>query len=426
LPDRLTFRGDLKMITETYIVPEENLAGLSLAIEKLNKKAKKVGQEISLTIPAEPCEVKEYYRTDRDRQLDIKSILRYFEVTLTGEQPRYAGWSFCATLSALEDMVMIAAVPGIEMDPKWRTADPKHCDHCQTARYRRETFILRHEDGREVQVGRQCLRDFLGHADPHALAAWAEMLITAAGIGSAFEEGGLGGGMRRDPKWALKSVLAYTNAVIRVRGWVSRTNAALYDKPATSSAVRLLLEGPTDKWNQKEYDQLMKEVKAADIDDQRVADEVIAHFQEVLDRDDLNDYLYNLKVALTPGYAIPKTFGIVCSAVATYQRDIGERAERAAREAAGQVSAHQGQLKERLTLTNLKIVFQKAMDSQFGVTTLIKFTDEAGNVYTWFKSGSSCFEVGHVVSGKGTVKAHDEYKGTKNTVLTRCDLMRVS
>lgn len=52
------------------------------------------------------------------------------------------------------------------------------------------------------------------------------------------------------------------------------------------------------------------------------------------------------------------------------------------------------------------------------------FKDEKGNVVVWKTSKDLCFDnelkEGDEVSLKGTVKALDEYKGVKQTVLTRC------
>jgi hypothetical protein len=55
----------------------------------------------------------------------------------------------------------------------------------------------------------------------------------------------------------------------------------------------------------------------------------------------------------------------------------------------------------------------------WGTTWLYKFTDEAGNVFTWFAS-SPVNDEDKVLTIKDTVKKHEEYKGIKQTVMTRC------
>ena len=55
-----------------------------------------------------------------------------------------------------------------------------------------------------------------------------------------------------------------------------------------------------------------------------------------------------------------------------------------------------------------------------------EFVDESGNVYVWFTSAIFKSRRGDTVKLRGTIKAHDEYKGTKQTVLTRCKVETIS
>jgi hypothetical protein len=77
-----------------------------------------------------------------------------------------------------------------------------------------------------------------------------------------------------------------------------------------------------------------------------------------------------------------------------------------------------GEEKERreFTLTVLR-VFE--LDSDWGVTSLHKMVDADGNIFVWYAS-NECLEQGKTFKLRGTVKRHDEYRGTKQTVLTRC------
>ena len=48
------------------------------------------------------------------------------------------------------------------------------------------------------------------------------------------------------------------------------------------------------------------------------------------------------------------------------------------------------------------------------------FEDENGNTFIWVTSASKDFEENKTYTVKGTIKAHKEYKGVKQTNLTRC------
>lgn len=93
--------------------------------------------------------------------------------------------------------------------------------------------------------------------------------------------------------------------------------------------------------------------------------------------------------------------------------------------------------KFELTLTFDKIF---GFEGAYGFTYIHLFHDNEGHQFKWSSSNGSykveydktadfggveyCeFEVGHKYLMKGTVKAHNEYKGVKQTVITRCKVL---
>ena len=58
-------------------------------------------------------------------------------------------------------------------------------------------------------------------------------------------------------------------------------------------------------------------------------------------------------------------------------------------------------------------------EGDYGLTTILKLADESDNILTWFASGSKSYQKGDKVSLKATIKKHDEFKGVKQTVITR-------
>ncbi len=55
---------------------------------------------------------------------------------------------------------------------------------------------------------------------------------------------------------------------------------------------------------------------------------------------------------------------------------------------------------------------------------IVKMRDGDDNVFTWFASGYQNLKRGDRVSVRGTIKKHDEYQGTKQTILTRCKVTK--
>lgn len=76
---------------------------------------------------------------------------------------------------------------------------------------------------------------------------------------------------------------------------------------------------------------------------------------------------------------------------------------------------------EKGKVTDLDVVFDKffSFDGYYGTSYCYRFL-HGTNVVTWFTSKCFNIEAGAEVTISGTVKKFDEYKGEKQTVLTRC------
>ena len=155
------------------------------------------------------------------------------DVTIIADRPALAGWDFLAVVEPLDGGNLIRQVPGAavvdgELSP-WRTG-AIGCDHCEAARRRSETFIVRADGSDPVipagtyrQVGRNCLAQFLGGKSAAAILAalaWPDVVRDCAGD----DEDGFSGGRAisvLDPV----AYLAWVAGVIREDGWVSRGTA---------------------------------------------------------------------------------------------------------------------------------------------------------------------------------------------------------
>ena len=104
---------------------------------------------------------------------------------------------------------------------------------------------------------------------------------------------------------------------------------------------------------------------------------------------------------------------ILTSAVSAYRREHAP-----ARDAAAAPSAHVGEIGKRaaLELTCERVV---DCDTDYGILHIHTFRDAAGNALVW-RTTSRRIESGTRVAGKATVKAHGEYRGERQTELTRC------
>jgi hypothetical protein len=378
------------------LIPSFNLPHLQDAIEAMNRRCRKLGQsEIRLTTGATIFE-------ERRHETGVKYKIEMVNVDVVGESPVLDGWKLVGVIERIEEENMVRCVPGETVPSDYRLAD-NHCDHCKTSRMRKEVFVLRHIDGRHVQVGRQCIADFLGHVSVESMIARAEWEISAVSeVRDACDEN-YGHVERTIP---LGLFVATTAIVIRRLGWVSRKMAedATRETLTTAHLVWQVLTS-NDKFTKElvESNQLYVESR-----DEELAERATVWAASL--PTDEGDYLYNLGVACRCASVTYRTRGTVASVIAAYNRvlDSGKKTP----------CVHVGTVgkREEFAVTVKKLSY---FDSQYGVKTLVRF-DAAGNVLIWWASGNTDWlHEGDELKIVGTVAKHDDYKGTPQTVLKR-------
>ncbi len=134
---------------------------------------------------------------------------------------------------------------------------------------------------------------------------------------------------------------------------------------------------------------------------------------------------------------------------AQYRKEYEEKMRKEAEEQAAKeaeearikaISQYQGEVGQKITVDIVE--YHSAMfETHFGYRTQTNYIhimkDANGNVYTWKTQNSMCYEIlgkdgwhwipideAEAFTIKGTVKDHSEYKGEKQTVLTRCKVSR--
>lgn len=400
--------------TKTYRIPEANMGWLMEKLEGLNKKARKCHTtEIQMTVVGEETVTLTNAITGFDR------LVVYKIVEVTGETPKLNGWTFVARLEKVASTAnLVFVAPGEALPEIYRSADT-WCDHCQTRRTRKDTFVVRNDEGTYKQVGKTCLRDFLGHQDPMRVANMAEWMATfAASAEEAEEEDFRGRNPRHENGWSTEQILQLAALCIRKHGWVSQTEArnSTEDEPKYATVVNVTgtlsdLESK-DERNHRDAMQFVAEMTDGDRETATKTLEWVKGFE-----DNLNDYQHNLKTIATVGYVTYKTMGMMVSAVAGYMR----QAERELRRATA-TNEHIGTVGKREVFT-LTLVAIRQTETAYGLTTIYKFEDVKGNKVVWFSSNDELVQ-GKTYEIKATVKAHNVFKGTNETAITRGTVQR--
>ena len=82
-----------------------------------------------------------------------------------------------------------------------------------------------------------------------------------------------------------------------------------------------------------------------------------------------------------------------------------------------------GEVGDKVKDIKVQLIRKYSMDGRYGLTTLYSFQDESGNILNWWTTSYKEIEVGQWTTIKtATIKKLDEYKGVKQTVLTRARL----
>ena len=79
-----------------------------------------------------------------------------------------------------------------------------------------------------------------------------------------------------------------------------------------------------------------------------------------------------------------------------------------------------GQPGDRIKDEEVVLVKKASFTGRYGLTNIYTFEDNNGNLYTWFTATFLNKAVNDKFKIKGTIKKHDEFRGVKTTVLTRC------
>lgn len=356
-------------------------------------------------------------------------------LTIEGETPRFSGWRFIGTLQHLDDENIVRSLPGEKIPAVYRSR--RECDHCHTSRRRIDTYVLQHDDGRYVQVGSTCLRDFLGSNEVAAVAARAELLALAVSVASDDAEGGGTGGGTGGAERLLSDFLAIAAWVVRTSGWVSKTAARERNCSASATAAiawKLLVDA-------KEY----SEAQCEPSDEDEALAEDAAVWAESITDDVADNYLHNLRAVARTGLVSDRTAGIAASTIVAYQRHIGQVRLEATRAAARLVATYVGNVGDKVAFGLVKkgkrngvsvsndepvvLEFTTGYETSYGYTTILKFRTGDGNILLWKATsdpGISREDVGKRFTVAGTIKEHSEYKGEKQTILTRCKVTAVT
>lgn len=398
--------------TFTWKLTPEEFAATTERVSAINTRAAARGFTGRLEVTGTTREISEVDEAGLTRTRVI------IETEISGTAPHYNGWTFLAAVDTIEtkdgaDFVLRTA-PGVEESGVDRTTlEPGRCEHCGTVRAnRRYTYLVRNsETGQTRQVGSTCIKDFTGWEGKPVFISVDELTDQLNDF--------LGGFASSGPEYTPETIVAAAWAISRRFGWVP-ASAAYGATSSTRSLVASYLFGTSRADRELRHDVADQVAAAAD-----TAKTIVPALLEGLDG--TGDYVTNLKTCLRAAYVEPRHLGIVVSAVAAYERMIGERTRKESAERVQRESQYAGTKGEKLTVTGT-ITRLLPVEGSYGYspkTSMLVILEQASAVVKIFTTAAWAWDVeqGDEITVTGTVKAHEEYHGTKQTVLVRPKLI---
>ena len=375
-----------------YDIFEGNMERLSKKLTTIQKKCQKYGCEFHFQT------LGEIFKKVRDEDTGRVYTAKFIQVEASGIA-QISNWEFVATIEHCKPYNIIRSFrEDINVPEHYYTADT-YCDHCKTKRQRKDTYIIRNtETGEFKQVGKSCCLDYTHGMSAEAITqyiSWFEQLINGQAANPGFKT-----------YYNVLDILAYAIEAVKMYGyrpsdWTDST------KEITVQQLRRF-----GGFEAREADGFK-----GDRPENYTQAETILKF--VADMPVEFGYVTSLKAACGKDYCEWRDVGFIVSAISCYNK-VQEKAQ-------AKKSSWVGTVGQRIQLNNLSIRLLTSWDGEFGYTYLYKFTDEQGNIFTW-KTGKWVSDTDEIypelrVNLRGTVKAHSEYKGEKQTELTRCSLI---
>ena len=150
-----------------YSIFEDNMDRLEKKLNRIFNKCKQYGCEFSYR------QVGEEFKELKDDQGN-KYTARFIIVEADGKAV-VNGWKFIASVEHTEKGNIINRIGDIEVPERYYTSDAV-CEHCNSKRYRKDTYIVMNEESGEFkQVGKSCLNDFTNGLSAEAVAQYISL-----------------------------------------------------------------------------------------------------------------------------------------------------------------------------------------------------------------------------------------------------------
>ncbi len=387
-----------------YAIYEYFYPDVEKKLNRIAKKCKKHGNDFVFEIKGE--EIRESY----NKELDMKEYHKFILVEVDGTA-KIDNWE-CIAVLEIHDVGNIIRRINTEIDIPERFKHTENiCEHCNSKRQRNNLYVIHNVETDEwKQVGGSCLKVYTSGLSLEYVTAYMD------GVTELEEFDGIVG--HGKAYYNVNEIISYAVEVINKTGYFN-AQAMLPTKYIVSTLMHDSLSRAVESIN-KDFKDVRLDVRVSEIDFRKDStkdnvEQIINYYKNL---EDDSEFVHNVKVMLNEEYVLAKNFGYLCYLPEGYARHIQKEIEKAKKietEYFGEI----GKRYKDKVINDIALI--TTWETQWGVTYVYKITLAEGSVLTW-KTSNGLYLDGNEKFDKisFTVKEHKEYKGEKQTEVTRC------
>ena len=433
------------MITKAYMIPEENIENLEKKFVAAARKIRKINPELEPTmtksnhtivlvrkIELRPCDCRSESTVKKVPYEARRVELKIPDEVVFAEN----NWAFGGSVepSGVEgknfvDVNLSGENLGFTVPTRYFSLNPCTCDYCKTNRQRNKTYlVVNRETGEWKQLGKECLRLFVTGIDVDAIATFESFIKEAEEAANPGDEFFYN---RRARFVEVQRALELAQAATKMFGFVAtRDNVGNYNVFSTKNIVqaKILKEMgcPSDLLNIDSSDREKINLAVAKLTvystyaENDISNDIIALRETVTELPD-EPYYNNLKTVLANEYVPLDKLGLLVSTPKAISRYYEFKKMQEEKEKLAKSSNYIGEVGEKISVNFVSGREVACCETQFGLLHIYEFKDSNGNTVVWKSSSNKDIPESGVVTG--TVKAHEEYDGIKQTVILRAKII---
>lgn len=394
-----------------YAIYEGFFPDVEKKLNRVAKKCVKHGNDFTFEIKGE--EIREH----KDKETDVIRHYKFVLVEVEGTA-KVDNWECIAVMENHDAGNIIKRInTTIDIPERFKHTE-NICEHCNSKRYRTNLYVIHNTETDEwKQVGGNCLALYTGGLNMEYVTAYLD------GITELEENDGVVN-YGENHYIPVKEALHYAIAVINKTGYFNSESAL-----PTKNLVSILLSYRLDMAVEKINNELRQSKLEAyfsqkdflfDEETKDVVEKIVEYYKNV---DDDSEFVHNVKVMLSEGYIRPRNIGYICYLPCGYAKHIQREIERA-KKIETEKSEYFGEIGKRYKDKEI-FSFERitAWETMYGITYVFKIVLTDGSILTWKTSNYPYLNDRESFDKVTfTVKDHKEYRGQKQTEITRCKI----